>query len=321
MHTSQDRPSTHQQALDWLFSRLGGQSAPEYLVAEEPVDMPAASAPEIRTPEDLKLANEWIGRERRRLEAYTRGQLERIQQEHQALLKQTYLTEQSLILRSQQLTRKEELLLSRGQAIQQDAQDLAQREQALANMLHQYYQADQNLANIQAETREAERQRALAETLLSETRAMQQAREDARAELEGLLSATKEHRETRTKEEVAMKARQEQLEQRLLAAEKALLAADQRQAEMDDYETRLRAEVEEQERELSLQRQVTEALSQKLKAEWHQRHQETFTEDAAEELEYTLRQPHRGALPAQPPSGRRSDSHPGTTRFDRHMGM
>jgi chromosome segregation ATPase len=132
---------------------------------------------------------------------------------------------------------------------------------------------------------------------------MQQAREEARAEMESMLAATREFQATRAKEEAALKARHEQLEQRLHAAEKALLAADQRQAEMDDYEARLRFEVEEQERQLSLERQATEALRQKLQAEWQRLH-----EGAA--------QNHHAGRPLPP---RRSDSHPGTTRFERHM--
>src|SRR5688572_21077456 len=124
MHVVGEERSIHQQALDWLFARLGGNGnvPPSGLpIAREsnerpdaPLDAEVAPTPEVGSPEELKAAAEWLRRERQRLEAYTRAQLGRIQQEHQALVGQNYLNEQTLILRSQDLARKEEVLLSQG---------------------------------------------------------------------------------------------------------------------------------------------------------------------------------------------------------------
>src|SRR5262249_28870396 len=145
MNAPGEAPSVHQQALDWLFARLGGQAGadPAPPAAEPWADAPPAEAepapaPEVHSPEDLKLASAWLQRERARLETYTRSQLARIQREHQAQVAQNYLNEQTLILRSQELTRKEELFVSRGRALQTQAQELAQREQALAGQLQQW---------------------------------------------------------------------------------------------------------------------------------------------------------------------------------------
>src|SRR5262249_10688189 len=135
MNAPGEASSVHQQALDWLFARLGGQGGADPAPPAEPwADAPPARAgppppPRVHPPEDLKLASAWLQRERARLETYTRSQLARIQREHQAQVAQNYLNEQTLILRSQELTRKEELLVSRGRALQAQAQELAQREQ------------------------------------------------------------------------------------------------------------------------------------------------------------------------------------------------
>ncbi|MFO0842146.1 MAG: hypothetical protein U0797_07055 [Gemmataceae bacterium] len=82
-----------------------------------------------------------------------------------------------------------------------------------------------------------------------------------------MLSAVEQARASREKEEAAYQARRDELEQRLLTAERAALAADQRQAELDDVEARLRAEFEEQERELQRQRHELAALEARLRAE------------------------------------------------------
>src|SRR5215813_5205334 len=107
----------HQQVVDWLFARMGGDSGHAPLPAgqpraEGPPEVAETAPPEVRSADDLKLASDWLRRERRQLEAYTRAQLARIQEEHQAVVGQNYLHEQTLILRSQDLTRKEEMLLA-----------------------------------------------------------------------------------------------------------------------------------------------------------------------------------------------------------------
>lgn len=274
MNAPGDLNALHQQALDWLFARLGGsgpvppsgtdmQREEESDLDDTPVDAEPSHPPEVRSANDLKIASDWIRRERARLEAYTRAQLARVQQEHQALVGQNYLNEQNLILRSQELSRKEEVLLAQGRAVQQQAEELNQREQTLAGQLQEWWQASAQLASLQEETsaarQDADHHRALAHTLQSETQAMQLAREKARQEFESLLRATEDLRETRLEEEAGLRARQQQLEERTLAAERAALAFEQRQAELEDVEVRLRREVEEQEQDLRQQRQTLEA--------------------------------------------------------------
>jgi hypothetical protein len=143
MNAAGEGSGLHQEALDWLFTRLGGNPAPEPAAGDaEPhpaatdCDEPEAM-PAIRSAEDLRVANEWLQRERQRLAAYTRAQMSRIQQEHQALIQQSYLNEQRLILRSQELARKEEAILAQGQAIQQQGADLMQLDMALVVKLQQ----------------------------------------------------------------------------------------------------------------------------------------------------------------------------------------
>src|SRR5262245_19858491 len=112
--------SPHQQALDWLFSRLAGNTLSEPATSAEvrphapPGSADAELAPVVRSQDDLTAATEWLQRQRQRPAAYTRAQLARIQDEPQALVQQNYLLQQGLILRSQELARKEEMLLARG---------------------------------------------------------------------------------------------------------------------------------------------------------------------------------------------------------------
>ncbi len=166
MHAVGEERSVHHQALDWLFSRLGGSHdvPPSGLpIARESDERPEAppdgevpTAPEVRSADDLKAAADWLRRERHRLEAYTRAQLGRIQQEHQALVGQNYLNEQTLILRSQELARKEEVVLAQGRAVQQQAQELAQREKALSEQLRAWWEMSQQMAGLEEATAAAQ---------------------------------------------------------------------------------------------------------------------------------------------------------------------
>src|SRR5262245_36355796 len=106
------------EAVDFLFSHFsGGPTGPPPLPGLP--STPLGQAPDLASPEeppalqkpgDLQAANDWLRRERHRLEAYTRTQLARLQREHQALVGQNYINEQTLILRSQEMSRKEDLL-------------------------------------------------------------------------------------------------------------------------------------------------------------------------------------------------------------------
>src|SRR5262245_46937399 len=157
MNAVGDALPLHQQALDWLFARLGGNS-PEPLQEVAPAEAAAPAPapaddvplpPKVESAADLEAATAWLQRERKRLEAYTRAQLTRLQQEHQAVLQQNYLNEQALIMRSQELARREEMLQAQGRAVQQQAQEVSGRERALSEQLAQWWQANEQLAALE----------------------------------------------------------------------------------------------------------------------------------------------------------------------------
>lgn len=151
-----------QQAVDWLFARLanrgGGASLPPPVdPAAETVDdlQGETSPPEVRSAEDLRIATEWLRRERQRLEGYTRSQLGRIQEEQQAMIKQKRLNEQALILRAQEISRQEQLLVQRAQEIERGSE--SGQAKALAEALEQAREARQREeAALQARRAELE---------------------------------------------------------------------------------------------------------------------------------------------------------------------
>ena len=79
----------------------GGLDAESRTLLGEPEPPPA-----IQDASDLRVANHWLQRERKRLQEYTGAQLAGIQREHQVLVQHTYLSEQNAILRAQKLTHK-----------------------------------------------------------------------------------------------------------------------------------------------------------------------------------------------------------------------
>src|SRR5438128_2430626 len=105
MSTLHEPGGLHQQVLDFVFARLGG--SPEAPAPAGPAAAPAEAGeppppPSVHSPEDFRSGAEWLQRERQRLEAYTRTQLARVQEERQALVQQQYLNEQTLVLRCQE---------------------------------------------------------------------------------------------------------------------------------------------------------------------------------------------------------------------------
>ena len=109
-------PST--QLLDWMFVRMGGGGEPPPPVEPAPQGPAEGQGPPaIRGPADLQAACAWLQRERERLAGYTRDQLARLQDEHEALIKHNYRNEQALILRCQELSRMEEQLASQSREV------------------------------------------------------------------------------------------------------------------------------------------------------------------------------------------------------------
>jgi DNA repair exonuclease SbcCD ATPase subunit len=263
------------RALDCVFSQLGGDthSVPPPVEAPEPAG-PAESAgvappPKVETQADLQTAYEWLLRERKRLDSYTNAQIARLQQEHSEMLKRHYLNEQALIVRSQEVTNKEDFLTRQNRSLQQQAQQLAQRETALAGQREQLCKANLEIAALQEASegvrRETDQQHGLLETLRAETAALGQDRQKAREDLEALEQQLQQQRVARAKEEELLAARQAQLEQRFTALTRDENAVQRRLAELDDLEARLCQEIEEQEKQLANERRTLEAQAAQLR--------------------------------------------------------
>src|SRR4051794_1321910 len=138
-------PPRAEVALDWLFTHFESKPRwprpPADAAPQAPGEPPAAGPeppPAVRNAGDLRAANEWFQREWQRFQQYTQLQLGRIQEEHQALVRQSYANEQKLIQKSQELSRLEEVLARQSRVIQRQAADLSGREQALAAQLEQW---------------------------------------------------------------------------------------------------------------------------------------------------------------------------------------
>jgi hypothetical protein len=269
-----EQPSVHQQLQDWLFARLAGFELPVPNVSAEAANPPSKpkqpepepehsdTPPAIHSEADVRVATEWLRRERARLEDYTKAQLGTIQREREALARQKCEAEQALFLRVQELSRKEEMVLAQGRALQEQAGDLSSREQRLATQLEQAVK-DQPAPAQGVEPSPAHDE--LLATLKAETEALHYSREVAREELRNLIKATEDLRRTREEEEENLRSREAHLQQRLNEADQAILAAQQRQADLEDLELRLHHEVQEQERELVRQRQELEMLQRHMR--------------------------------------------------------
>jgi chromosome segregation ATPase len=261
--TSRTSDSSPTQTIDWLFSHLSdGRAAPPPppapLPSANPVPEGIQPPPPLETAADVQAVHAWLQRERARLDAYTRAQLNRLQQENQAVVSQHYLNEQALILRSQELSRKEELLVQQSHSLQQQARELSDREQALTGQLSQWWRGQEELAAIQevsATVRgDLDSQRALLQTVQAETAALLKARQSAEADLQTLEMALREQRDARVREEALLAARRSQLEQRLADVDRAEQAVQRRVGELDELEARLQQELEAQEKHLARER-------------------------------------------------------------------
>jgi hypothetical protein len=244
------------EAADHLFCHLegsGGMAWPARLteaVAYEPAPPPG----EAELPPAVRAAHEWLRREKARLEAYTRAQLARIYAERQQAAGQNYLAEQALILRTQELNRKEEFLARQVRSLQEQAAQLAQREQALLGGLQEQRHGQEEWCAVQKASQdlrhEADGQQALLAALRAETSALQAARDAARADLGALEAALPAQRAALAAEQAALAAYRSQLERRAEALAQEETAMQRRQAEIDDLEARLCQEAEAQERQL-----------------------------------------------------------------------
>jgi chromosome segregation ATPase len=250
-------------ALDSLFSGFapdGPSWAPEgtYPLGPPAPIQESEPPPSIESPADLRAAREWLRRERECLKAYTQAQLARLQQQQQSALAQNYHAEQSLILRVQELNRREEFQAHQAGALAEQKADLEARAAELEGAREEL--ASLTRAGEQAR-QEVQAQRAILRALRDDTAALQRTRDGARAALAALRAALAEAQG----EQRALAERQAQLEQRSLALERAEAAAQQRLAELDDLEARLRGEFEALERRLGEERRDLEEQHARLR--------------------------------------------------------
>jgi hypothetical protein len=281
------------RALDSLFSQLGGNSdletdsalhaVPTAQVAAGPAALvDIQPPPKVETQADLQAAYDWLVRERKRLEAYTNAQLARLQQDHAAMVTQHYTNEQVMILRTQELASKEEFLTRQTRSLQEQAQKQAERDQALAGQREQLCRAHEEFAALQESCtgvqRDAQLQHALLETLRAETVAIQIDRAKAREDLDAMENRLQEQRALRDQEQALLSRRQGELDHRLKSLEQTEQATQRRLAELDDLEARLRHEIEEQEKQLAVERKAVEVLAARL------RQRNRTSEDVHQEL-------------------------------------
>jgi chromosome segregation ATPase len=250
-------------AIDALFSRLADGPAR----VEAAADASASEAVgEFQPPPDgegsdyVRKAYAWLQRERQRLERYTQAQFARIRGEQQATVEQNSFTEQALIFRGQELSRKEEDLNHLARALQLRADELAQREKELAPRLEPIWDAEAELAEL----------RRLCAGLKPDLDGLRRRRDALRAEVEGLereREALQRRRAASDKAEALFTGRRAEIEQRLLALDKAETAVQRRGAELEEFEERLRQDFEEQERRLAEERREIDALRTRLRAQ------------------------------------------------------
>jgi chromosome segregation ATPase len=265
------------QAADYIFAQLSGEGGLMPGVWPSTLDQPAPPAsfepeppPEAisRNPE-LKAAYEWLGREKARLETYTRTQLARIQAQRRETMRQTHQDEQTMILRAQELNRREEFLAHQARRVQEQALQLEHREKALLYHLEQQRQGQEELLTAQKTSedvrQEIDGQRSLLEALRAETSALLAARDAAKGELAALEAAIPAHREAMARERAALAACREQAEQRVHVLDREEAAMQRRLTELDEWEAQLHQEIEEHERHLSGERREMASLLERLR--------------------------------------------------------
>jgi chromosome segregation ATPase len=251
----------HPQVIDSLFARPS--SAGQVAVVVPPPSVPANNLtkpqpvdtlplgeiqppPSVKNPADVQAAYLWLQRERERLEAYTRSQFERLQEEHRALLSQNYVNEQKRILRIQELNQKTEALAAQHQSLQQQARALAEREQEWASRADELAKSRSELAELRQAAAtlraEADAERPQLEQLRAETATLQTARDAARGELTALEDALREQRLAWDEKHTRLAAWQAEMELRSRTLENAEASMRRRTAELEELEEKLATE-------------------------------------------------------------------------------
>jgi DNA repair exonuclease SbcCD ATPase subunit len=276
-----DSPRT--QCLDSLFAQMAGESLsgarspsrhvngprfPESFTTNErsapALDAPTKPPPELKSPNDLSAAHQWLQNERARLEDYTRQQMARIQQQHQALLAKEYSIEEALVVRSQELNREVQFLASQAQVLQARARQLTEREAALADQMGKLSRAQEEFLVIQQTSndmqKDTEVQHAYLEGLLAETALLQAQEASVRGKFATCEAELKERQQAWEQRQIELDERQIEIEERYVALERAEQAVQRRMAELDEMEDRLQQEVETQEKQLHRERQDLQVI-------------------------------------------------------------
>ncbi len=269
------------QSIDLLFTGLNSENtayapAPRSQTGFSGArsgDTPAAEFSPSLPPEGdhvhPKAAYEWLLNEKRKLEEYTRGQFDMIQQQHQALLAKHFRSEEALALRAQDLNREMQFLASQSEALQHRAHELAEHEGMLQAQTERLAQAQEELFALQnsSETarRDIEAQQQILNKLRTEAAQLQQVGQSARAEFGDFETTLRARQQAWEKKQAEFVARQAQMEQRYEALEKAEEASKRRITELDELEDQLRREFEQSERSLAAERREIETLRARLR--------------------------------------------------------
>jgi chromosome segregation ATPase len=270
------------QSIDMLFTGLDGDAAaytplprshagPTF-PALHPRDVPVRPlefAPSLPPEGDPRAAYEWLANEKRKLEEYTRGQFDMIQQQHQALLAKHFRSEEALALRAQDLNREMQFLASQSEALQRRAHELAEHEMMLNAQMEKLARAQEELIalenNSESTRRDIDAQQQFLNELREETAQLQRVGQSTRTEFSDFEATLKERQQAWEKKQAEFVARQAQMEQRYAALDKAEEAHKRRMAELDELEDQLRREFEQSERALATERREMETLRARLR--------------------------------------------------------
>jgi chromosome segregation ATPase len=275
--------ASHAQFVDAVFARVGGEqrdarpaatnavgvlmagpTAVQQGATRRPLPDPAQTAVPAAQSGDPRSEYEWIGEERRRLEAYTLQQFAQIKQQREDFIRQRSQIEEAVALKGQELNRQMKLNAAQTEALQRREKELAEREAGVAGQEERLAGARQELADLRQAGRDLQAevgaQRLILEQQRGESAQLSDSIRTARTELIAYEEALQYRKKAWQDEQAELSARQTQLDQRFGALDQAEAALDRRTAELVELEGQLRTEIEEQERRLAEEYRQMESL-------------------------------------------------------------
>ena len=241
-------PDNQGHPVDQLFAQL----LPQMPALRHPELVPTAnaigdSAPAPGSPEAERL---WLNEERQRLDAYSANQLAALAQQRGKLVDLQSKVEARQVSREQELNRLQKQLDHHAEELRQREQKCAGVESALTEQRGLLAGAEEDVRRRRQERTELEVQVA---ELAGEADRLHQATEDARREY-GILDETIRDREQAHALEDVLRDRQRlECEQRLASLSSGEKALEQRTAELDRLEERIREELEARDRQRRLE--------------------------------------------------------------------